>query len=186
MLGESEMDKKVIAPAIAIDSNTLEVINQAVNAEKSNYGARKALAKCINMQAPENCRWYTLEANGQKLPPAIDAIKSEYYKGLKSINYSNPSNAWKMIKQYAQEHASECAMFGEVPPEPANATESTSESKTREVRSVQTRLIEDLTALHEYMVREINKGNAEITSAHKQAHFHIVEGLKSIGKTIGL
>ena len=46
--------------------------------------------------------------------------------------------------------------------------------------------IEDLTALHEFMVREINKGNAEITSAHKQAHFHIVEGLKSIGKTIGL
>ena len=77
-------------------------------------------------------------------------------------------------------------MFGEVPPEVKPEGQTEGESKTREVRSVQTRLIEDLTALHEFMVREINKGNAEITSAHKQAHFHIVEGLKSIGKTIGL
>lgn len=178
---------KVIAPsAVALDSNTLEIVAQAVNAEKSNYGARRALAQCINMQAPEDCRWYVLEANGQKLPPMIEAIKTEYYKGLKSIGYSNPSNAWKMIKQYAQEHASECAMFGELPPVEGATEQTEGESKTREVRSVQTRLIEDLTALHDFMVREISKGNPDIQDKHKVAHHHIIDALKVLGKTIGL
>ena len=32
---------------------------------------------------------------------AQPGLKAEYYKGLKSIKYSNPSNAWKMVKKYA-------------------------------------------------------------------------------------
>lgn len=178
---------KVIAPtAIALDSATMEIVAQAVTAEKSNYGARRNLAKCINEQAPEDCRWYVLEANGQKLPPVIEAIKTEYYKGLKSINYPNPSNAWRMIKHYAQEHASECAMFGETPPAEGSTEQTEGESKTREVRSVQRRLVEDLTALHEFMVRELSKGNPDIQDKHKVAHHHVIDALKSLGVSIGL
>lgn len=178
---------KVIAPTpVALDSNTLEIVAQAVNAEKSNYGARKALAAWINNTIPEECRWYVLEANGQKLPPVIEAIKTEYYKGLKSIGYSNPSNAWKMIKQYAQEHACEHAMFGETPPAEGEGEKAEGESKTREVRSVQRRLVEDLTALHDFMVRELSKGNPDIQDKHKVAHHHVIDALKSLGVSIGL
>jgi len=179
---------KVIKPeVVALDNATLEIVANAVKAEAGNYGARKALAKQINAKSPEDCRWYVLEANGQKLPPVIEAIKTEYYKGLKSINYSNPSNAWKMIKQYAQDDASVRGMFGETPPiEGKPDADAEGSGKTRELRSVQTRLMEDLTALHDFMVREISKGNPEVQDKHKSAHHHIIDALKVLGKTIGL
>ena len=179
---------KVIKPeVVALDNATLEIVANAVKAEAGNYGARKALAKQINDKAPADCRWYVLEANGQKLPPMIEAIKTEYYKGLKGINYSNPSNAWKMIKQYAQEDASARSMFGEVPPV-AGKTEGEGEGsgKTRELRSVQTRLVEDLKALHDFMVRETSKGNPDVQDKHKTAHHHIIDALKVLGVSIGL
>jgi hypothetical protein len=179
---------KVIAPvAVTLDNATLEVVANAVKAEAGNYGARKALAKQINDKAPADCRWYVLEANGQKLPPMIDAIKTEYYKGLKGINYSNPSNAWKMIKQYAQEDASGRGMFGETPPvEGKTEGETEGSGKTRETRSVQTRLVEDLKALHDFMIRETSKGNPDVQDKHKTAHHHIIDALKALGVTIGL
>jgi hypothetical protein len=179
---------KVIKPeVVALDNATLEIVANAVKAEAGNYGARKALAKQINDKAPEDCRWYVLEANGQKLPPVIEAIKTEYYKGLKSINYSNPSNAWKMIKQYAQEDASVRGMFGETPPiEGKTEGEGEGSGKTRETRSVQTRLVEDLRALHDFMVRETTKGNPDVQDKHKTAHHHIIDALKALGVSIGL
>lgn len=186
------MSNKVITPVqpVALDTETLGIVAEAVNAEAKNYGARRALATRINDKAPADCRWYVLEANGQKLPPVIEAIKTEYYKGLKGIGYSNPSNAWKMLKQYAQEDASARSMFGELPPAPEGSGDAEGDAEgsgnKRETRSVQRRLVEDLTALHEYMVREISKGNPDVNDKHKSAHHHIIDALKGLGVTIGL
>ena len=186
------MSNKVITPvqAVALDTETLGIVAEAVNAEAKNYGARRALATRINDKAPADCRWYVLEANGQKLPPVIEAIKTEYYKGLKGIGYSNPSNAWKMLKQYALEDASARSMFGELPPAPEGSGDAEGDAEgsgnKRENRSVQRRLVEELTLEHDFMVREISKGNPDITDKHKKAHHHIIEALKCLGVTIGL
>lgn len=176
------MSKKIISVSpIAIDESMLGLINNAVKAEQKTYGARIAFAVGINNIAPADCVWYALEGNGQKLPAVIEAIKAKYYEGLKGIGYSNPSNAWKMVKQYAKEDAINRAMFGEVAPAEGTEAEESTGGDTKQARSVQLRLVEELTALHEFCARESGKNNPEFTAKHKAAHGHIVQALKSLG-----
>lgn len=177
------MSKKIISPVapVAIDEAMLSLVNNAVKAEQKTYGARIALAVGINDVAPADCMWYALEGNGQKLPPVIEAIKVKYYEGLKAINYSNPSNAWRMIKQYAKEDAANRCMFGEVAPAEGSEAEESTGGDTKQARSVQLRLVEELTALHEFCARESGKNNPEFTAKHKAAHGHIVQALKALG-----
>ena len=174
---------KVISPvSVSIPANVLASLVKAVEAEGSTYGARKAFAASINDVAPADCVWYALEGNGQKLPPVISAIKAKYYEGLKGIGYSNPSNAWKMVKQYAKEDAANRCMFGEVAPaEGTSEAEENTGGDTKQARSVQLRLVEELTALHEFCARESGKNNPEFTAKHKAAHGHIVQALKALG-----
>jgi hypothetical protein len=179
---------KVISPAtpVAIDPSMVKLINNAVEAENKNYGARIQFAVGINNTAPAECKWYALEANGQKLPPAIQAIKDAYYAGLKGINYSNPSNAWKMIKHYAFEDACNRSMFGEVPKAPEAETEAETKGAGKTNRKPQERLLFELTEVHDYCMREIGKANPDFTEKHKQAHHKVIEALKILGKTIGI
>ena len=111
----------------------------AIESEVSNYGARKEYAAGLNDIA--SVAWFDLEGNGNKLPEAIAGEKKAYYEGLKSIGYSNPSNAWKMVKQYAKQDAIARALFGVV----AEETEAPAGGKTR---PLDLRLVEDLTALY--------------------------------------
>ena len=180
---------KIIAPVapVVLDADMLNLIENAVQADAKVYGARIAFAVGVNNASPADCKWYALESNGQKLPPVIQAIKDTYYKGLKGINYSNPSNAWKMIKHYAQLDAGNRSMFGEVAPtvgEAETATESQGAGKTN--RKPQERLLNDLTEVHDYCMREIGKANPDFTEKHKLAHAKVIEALKIIGKSIGI
>jgi hypothetical protein len=176
---------KVIAPvAVEIPAAVGFALTQAVEAESKNYGAKRRFAATINDTAPADCVWYALEGNGQKLPPVIAAIKAKYYEQLKAINYPNVSNAWGMIKKYAREDAANRAMFGEVPPEKADdggASTDAATGDTKQARSPQLRLVEELTALHEYCAKMTAKNDAGFTAKHKAAHGHIVQALKAIG-----
>ena len=177
------MSKKIVSPVapVAIDGGMLKLIENAVQAEQKTYGARIAFAVGINNLAPSDCVWYALEGNGQKLPPVIAAIKDAYYAGLKAINYSNPSNAWRMIKQYAKEDAAARAMFGEVAPSEADSEADSDTGDTRELRGPQRRLLEELKALHDYCLKMTAKNEPEYTDKHKAAHGHIMQALKAIG-----
>lgn len=180
---------KVIAPVapIVLDADMLNLIENAVQADAKVYGARIAFAVGVNNASPADCKWYALEANGQKLPPVIQAIKDTYYKGLKGINYSNPSNAWKMIKHYAQLDAANRSMFGEIAPTVGEAqAESESNGAGSAHRKPQERLLADLTAIHDYCVREIGKANPDFGDKHRLAHAKVIEALKALGKSIGL
>ena len=180
---------KVISPAspVVLDSSMLKLIENAVQADAKVYGARIAFAVGVNNAAPADCKWYALESNGQKLPAVIQAIKDAYYKGLKGIKYSNPSNAWKMIKQYALDDAANRSMFGEIAPTIGEAeSEGSSSGDTKVHRKPQERLLVDLTAVHEYCVREIGKANPDFNEKHRLAHAKVIEALKAIGKSIGI
>lgn len=173
---------KVIAPvSVEIPAVVATAMVAAVEAESKNYGAKRRFAQTINDTAPADCVWYNLEGNGQKLPPVIAAIKAKYYEQLKAINYPNVSNAWGMIKKYAKEDAANRAMFGEVAPEPTAEAQTQAVGEKREARSVQLRLVEELTALHEFCARESAKNSQDFTAKHKAAHGHIVQALKAIG-----
>ena len=99
--------------ALVITTATVSAIavlrNRAVESESTVYGARREYAKGIN--GLSDTAWYR---DGVELPASIKAEKAEYYKALKAIGYSNPSNAWKMVKMYAFEAAKAEGLFGEV------------------------------------------------------------------------
>lgn len=113
---------------------------RAIESEVSNYGARKDYAGGLNDIA--DVAWFDLEGNGGTLPEAIAGEKKAYYDGLKAIGYSNPSNAWKMVKQYARADAVARALFGCV------AEAETDTGAGSKARPLDLRLIEELTALY--------------------------------------
>ena len=121
-------------------SNIAALRVRAIEADVSAYGARKAYGAGINDIA--DCAWFDLEGNGGKLPEAIAGEKKAYYEGLKAIGYSNPSNAWKMVKQYAKADAVARALFGVVA-EAEPETEAGSKARPLDLR-----LVEELTALY--------------------------------------
>jgi hypothetical protein len=146
----------------------------AIESEVSNYGARRAYAAGLNDIA--TVAWYSIEESGGKLPENIAGEKKAYYDGLKSIGYSNPSNAWKMVKQYAKADAIARAMFGEVA-----QVEAESEGAGSKARPLDLRLVEELTALY--------KACSKVDSLSKKqsgAFDGIKAALKSMGVDLSL
>jgi hypothetical protein len=155
----------------------------AVESENTVYGARRNYAKGIN--GLSDIAWYR---DGVALPAAVEAEKKEYYKALKAIGYSNPSNAWKMVKQYAFENAVAEGLFGEVPPELADNGEGevAAESEKRETRTMTLRMVEELTLLHKACTKLKDANSEEYSAKVSAAHHHVIEGLKSMGVDIGI
>jgi hypothetical protein len=145
---------------------------KAIEAETSNYGARRAYAAGMNDIA--TVAWYDIESNGGKLPEAIEGEKKAYYDGLKGIGYSNPSNAWKMVKQYAKADAIVRGLFGEVAPITEGKTES--EGAGSKARPLDLRLIEELTALY----KACSKADS-LSRKQAGAFSCIQEALKAMG-----
>lgn len=180
-------DKTVTTASNLIPSFVMGLLTEAVHAEASSYGARKAFAAGINDVSPEGCAWYSLESMGQKLPENIKAIKTAYYDGLKSIGYSNPSNAWKMVRQYAKADAAARAMFGEIAETETEGGEGEGEGgDTREARTLTLRFVEELTTLHKAAMKAKDKGGDEYSPKIAAAHHKIVEALKCMGVDIGM
>jgi hypothetical protein len=143
----------------------------AIDADRGVYGARINYAAGINDIA--SVAWYSIEENGGKLPENIQGEKDAYYKGLKDIGYSNPSNAWKMIKQYAKQDAIKRALFGEVAPIQAEATTEGAGSKAR---PLDLRLVEELTALY----KACHKADS-LSTKQSGAFKGIKDALKAMG-----
>ena len=98
---------------------TLVAARQAeLSAVESGYGARIQYAQClVDNSEPVavvidgksvNKFWFQ---DGVEMSALIKAEKQAYYDGLKAIKYSNPSNAWKMIKKYALEYAQQTGLI---------------------------------------------------------------------------
>lgn len=145
----------------------------AIESEKSNYGKRIAYGAGLNDIA--TTAWFELENNGGKLPEAIAGEKKAYYEGLKAIGYSNPSNAWKMIKQYAKADAIARSLFGCV------AETETDAPAGAKARPLDLRLVEELTALYKACSK------ADSLSTKQQGAFEAIRlGLKAMGVDISL
>jgi hypothetical protein len=153
---------------------------RAVESESTVYGARREYAKGIN--GLSEIAWYR---DGVQLPKAIAEEKAEYYKALKAIGYSNPSNAWKMVKQYAFEAAKAEGLFGEVADTEGEAGEGEA-SETRETRSLTLRMVEELTKLHKASMKIKDSKPEEYTDKIRAAHGHVIVALKAMGVDIGI
>jgi hypothetical protein len=177
------VDTVVITPVFEIKTNIVSLRTAAVESESTVYGARRAYANGINMLS-EGVAWYR---DGVALPKAVELEKKEYYKALKAIGYSNPSNAWKMVKMYAFENAVAEGLFGEVAPEVGEGEgEGGGGGETRETRSMTLRIIQELTVIHNAATKKRAENSEEYTDKVSKAHHHIIEALKAMGVSIGL
>jgi hypothetical protein len=170
--------------SLVITTPTLSAIAilraRAVESESTVYGARREYAKGIN--GLSDIAWYR---DGVQLPKAIAEEKAEYYKALKAIGYSNPSNAWKMVKQYAFEAAKAEGLFGEVV-ETEGEGEAGEAGDTRETRSLTLRMVEELTKLHKASMKTRDNKPEEYSPKIALAHHHVIEALKSMGVDVGI
>ena len=155
-------------------SNIASLRVAAIDADRGAYGARLNYAVGLNDIA--TLAWYDIEGNGGKLPEAIEGEKKAYYEGLKGIGYSNPSNAWKMIKQYAKADAIKRGLFGEVP-----EVEATTEGAGSKARPLDLRLVEELTALY----KACHKADS-LSTKQAGAFAGIKAALKSMGVDVSL
>jgi len=171
-------DVIVTVPAVP---NIVTLRLRAVESESTVYGARREYAKGIN--GLSDIAWYR---DGVELPAAIKAEKAEYYKALKSIGYSNPSNAWKMVKAYAFEAAKAEGLFGEVTETEGEEGEGDAEGETREARSLTLRMVEELSKLHKAAMKTRDGKPEEYSPKVALAHHHVIEALKSMGVDIGI
>lgn len=177
------VDTVVITPVTKIETNIVNLRIAAVESEVKNYGARREYANGINTIA-DGVAWYR---DGVALPKAVELEKKEYYKALKAIGYSNPSNAWRMVKEYALENALEFGLFGEVAPEVGGGGgEVEAEANTRETRTMTLRLVEELTRLHKAADKKRTDNSEEYTPKVSKAHGFIVDALKAMGVDIGV
>jgi hypothetical protein len=185
----------VIAPVVTVDIITLR--GKAIEAETTNYGARRNYANGINEIAmlvtpnivnPEHA-WYNLEGD-HNLPKAIKDEKSEYYKALTAIKYPNNSNAWKMIKKYAKEDAVSRGLFGETPSTP-NTSEGEGEgegngARANEAKVLNLFMVETLTNMHKRALRTKQQKPEQYGEKQSNAHAKVIEALKALGVDIGL
>ena len=178
------VDTVVITPVTKIETSIVSLRMAAVESESTVYGARREYANGINTLS-DGVAWYR---DGVALPKAIELEKKEYYKALKAIGYSNPSNAWKMVKQYAFGNAIELGLFGEIPPELAdNGTgEVDADSDKREARTLTLRMVEELTKLHKACTKAKDANSEEYLPKIGSAHHHLIEALKAMGVDIGI
>ena len=172
--------------SLVITTPTLSAIEvlraRAVESESTVYGARIAYAVGINDMA--DIAWY---ADGQKLPAAIQTEKDAYYKALRAIKYTNPSNAWGKVKDYAKKDAIARGLFGEIAPEvSADGEVAETVAETRDTKTLTLRYVEDLMVLHKASVKKASLGDAEYTDKIRAAHSHLIQALKSMGVDVGI
>jgi hypothetical protein len=163
--------------SIAIPQSVVNARINELSAVGEAYGARIKYAEAL-VDASEGVLWYT---DGVAMPALIEAEKKEYYKGLKEIGYSNPSNAWKMVKKYATDYAQSIGLLAKPEAENGEAENGEAESSgdARHTRSFSLRVIEDVTAIYK-AGRKLEKEGA-LSDKEKECNVHLASALQALG-----
>jgi len=139
---------------VAVTIETLEQAREAyVRIVGSEYGAGKIYAQFLINEF--GIEW--IEAAHNAPGAEMDKFRverEELYKGLKSAGHSNPSVKLKQIK----DHARRILKSLEAPVEGESAEGESAEGESagkRDTKSVQRRLVEDLTVLFKYAKKQV-------------------------------
>ena len=173
----------IVIPATLVAARQAEL-----SAVESGYGARIQYAQCLvdNSEPVSvvidgksvNKFWFQ---DGVEMSALIKAEKQAYYDGLKAIKYSNPSNAWKMIKKYALEYAQQTGLIAKAEGEGEGKGEGEGESSgdARHTRSFSLRVIEDVGSMFKAGRRLEKEGT--LTEKEKQCLVHLGSALAALG-----
>ena len=174
----------IVIPATLVAARQAEL-----SAVESGYGARIQYAQClVDNSEPVavvidgksvNKFWFQ---DGVEMSALIKAEKQAYYDGLKAIKYSNPSNAWKMIKKYALEYAQQTGLIAKAEGEGGEGGEggeAESSGDARHTRSFSLRVIEDVGSMFKAGRRLEKEGT--LTEKEKQCLVHLGSALAALG-----
>lgn len=168
----------VTVPAVAVSSDVKAARGEFVAVLKTEYGAaRKYAATLVAFFRGEGFGddWVTMDHDEKgKAGDAMREERSALYADLKAAGHSNPSVKWKQIKGYAAEIIGE--EMGETEGE-TEGEETEGSGNTKHTRSVQLRLVEDLSGLHKMLKREAKN----LTDGQRTAALHIAAALADIG-----
>ena len=156
----------VIAPV-----NTIEDLRKAVaDAVVRAYGAEREYAQALCGTLP--VEWYLVEhRDTSPLAKLVHGEKKALFAVLNAAKHTNPSTVWARVRKYAQEYI-------EGVPEATTEGESNGESDgtARHTRSLNLRLIEDLSILWKATARAESLSDKE-----RQAQTHIASALTALG-----
>jgi len=162
-----------------IPQSVVEARINELSAAGEAYGARIKYAQAL-VDVSDGVLWYT---DGIALPPIIEAEKKEYYRGLKEIGYSNPSNAWKMVKKYAFDYAQSIGLIAKPEAENGEAeSETESSGDARHTRSFSLRVLDDVTAIFK-AGRKLEKEGA-LSDKERECNTHLAAALAALGVDI--
>lgn len=151
-----------------------------VEALGSTYGAaRKYAAALVEYFEGEGYGYEWITMPHDQKGEAGDAMREErdaLYADLKKAGHSNPSVKWKQIKGYAAEIVKAANPQPEGEGEGAEG-EGEGSGKAKHARSLQLRLVEDLTSLFKACKREGSK----MSTGQRDAHTHITSALRALG-----
>ena len=163
------MTQVIASPAAddAAPSNIVELRDAVGDAVKRSYGATKAYAIALCDFLPAD--WFEVEHNSLKEEdkPVLAEAKA-FRAALKAAGHSNPSVIWTRVRAEAREY-----MY----PTPAGEEESATGPKPR--KSLQLRLVEDLTALFKACKRE-----ESLSTQQQNAMVGIASALAALGVDI--
>lgn len=163
----------IVIPATLVAARQAEL-----SAVESGYGARIQYAQAL-VENSNGVLWFT---DGVKMPELIEAEKAEYYKGLKAIGYSNASNAWRMVKKYALDYATQIGLIAKPEAEGGEGGgegEGESSGDARHTRSFSLRVIEDVGSMFKAGRRLEKEGT--LTEKEKQCLVHLGSALAALG-----
>lgn len=160
------MSQVIASPSPAVDAelapaNIVSLRNAVGDALKRQYGATQEYAIALCAFLPE--MWFDVEHNSLKEEdkPVLAEAKA-FRAALKAAGHSNPSVMWTRVREAGRAHT-----FGP----------SEGESKgAKPQRSLQLRLVEDLTALYKACKRE-----ESLSTAQQNAVTGIVSALSALG-----
>ena len=155
------MENIVINPEV----ETLETLRLDVaEAGVRQYGAERKYAEalCDNLPA----EWFMVEHNDKSADAKpVHAEKAALFDVLKKAGHTNPSTVWARVRKYAQE-------FIDPKPETAEGETEGESVGARHTRSLDLRLVEDLSTLWKACKRQ-----ESLSDKQRQAMTHIGSAL---------
>jgi hypothetical protein len=159
----------VIAPV-----NTIEDLRKAVaDAVVRAYGAEREYAQALCGTLP--AEWYLVEHRDTSADAKlVHAEKKALFAVLNAAKHTNPSTVWARVRKYAQEYIE--GVPEATITEGAADGEAESDGNARHTRSLNLRLIEELSTLW-----KATKRAESLSTKEAQAQTHIASALTALG-----
>lgn len=165
----------VITPVEQVSIEALR--NEVAEAGVRQYGAERKYAEMLLNVLGNG--FFAVEHNDTSAEAKpIHAEKKALYEVLKKANHTNPSTVWARVRKYAEDmvakaNAAERVANGE------SVGEGEGSGNARHTRSLDLRLIEELSALF-----KATKRADSLTTKQQEAQTHIASALTALGVDI--